>query len=409
MKKTNLPPLWTKNYIFATLANLFNAFGFFGLLPILPIFLVERYGITQSQVGIVLAAYAFSMMIARPVSAYFSDLYNRKTILLILLLVYTLLFLSYPFLGAVLAFFVIRVFHGFFYGGAAVCANALVIDIIHEKRRGEGLGVFGITNSVAMAISPMFGLFLLETTNNFNWIFLATFIFCLIGFLFIFSVRVPKEKKVTAYKNPENKKLTLDKLFQPKGIFAGIVVILMAYPYGLITSFTAIYGKELGLLKGAGFFFAFMSAGLVFARIISGKLVDKGKLTSVIKFSSFAAAISFGLFAALGFLEIQNLIVMQILFYLVGLMLGLCYGMLFPAFNMLFVNLAEDNRRAAANSTFLTSWDIGLGSGLLFGGIIMEKFGGIPSAYLVGAVLVFLAAIYFTTFVAGHFNRNKLR
>jgi MFS family permease len=409
MTQTNQPPLWTKNYIFATLANLFNAFGFFGLLPILPIFLVEKYGITQSQIGIILASYAFSMMIARPISAYFSDLYNRKTILLIVLLVYTLLFLPYPFIGLVAVFWLLRVIHGFFYGGAAVCANALIIDIIDKKRRGEGLGIFGITNSIAMAAGPMFGLFLLDTTNNFFWIFLMTFISCLIAFFLIFAIRVPKEKKITSYKNPENKKLSIDKLYQPKGIFAGIVVILLAYPYGLITSFTAVYGKELGILSGSGIFFAFMSAGLVFARLISGKLVDKGKITAIIKISSLGAAISFTLFAAPGFIEITNPIIMRILFYFVGIALGLCYGMFFPAINMLFVNLSPDNRRAAANSTFLTSWDIGLGCGLLFGGIIMENWGGISSAYLVGAGLCFISSIYFTVFVAGHFNKNKLQ
>ena len=406
--RQNHSPLWTKSYIYAVAANLFNAFGFFGLLPILPIFLVEKYGISQAQVGVILASYAFSMMIARPISAYFSDLYNRKTILLIVLLVYTLLFLPYPFLTAVAAFWLVRVLHGFVYGGAAVCANALVIDIIDEKRRGEGLGIFGITNSLAMAVGPMFGLFLLETTNNFFWIFLTTFLSCLIAFVLIFSIRVPKEKKIFAYKNPENKKLSFDKFFQPKGVFAGIALILIAYPYGLITSFTAVYGKELGILSGTGIFFAFMSAGLILARLFSGKLVDKGKITAIIKISSFAVSITFAFFALLGFTEIQNPALVRALFYTIGLSLGLCYGMMFPAFSMLFVNLSPDNRRASANSTFLTSWDIGLGCGLLLGGIFMEKW-GIAGAYLIGACLTFVSAIFFTAFAAGHFKRNKLR
>ena len=408
MKEKKLPPLWTKSYIFAIGANLFNSFGFFALLPILPLFLIDKYGISQSKMGLILASYAFSMMIARPISAYFSDLYNRKTILLIVLLIYTLLFLPYPFMGTVAAFGLIRVLHGFVYGGAAVCANALVIDIIDEKRRGEGLGIFGVTNSLSMAIGPMFGLFLLETTNDFLWIFIVTFVSCLIAFIFIFSIRVPREKKIFAYKNPENKKLSFDKFFQKKGILAGLALILLSYPYGLITSFTAIYGKELGITSGVGIFFAFMSAGLILARIFSGKLVDKGKITSVIKIASFAVSITFALFAMLGFAEIQNPALVKILFYAIGLSLGLCYGMMFPAFSMLFVNLSPDNRRAAANSTYLTSWDIGLGCGLLLGGITIEKW-GISGAYLVGAATTLIAATFFTAVAARHFKRNKLR
>jgi len=400
-------PLWTKTYIFALIGNLFNSFGFFALLPILPIFLIEKYGISQMQTGIILSSYAFSMMISRPISAYFADLYNRKTILCIILLLYTLLFLSYPFLATMGAFLLARALHGFFYGGAAVCANSLIIDVIDEKRRGEGLGFFGISNSVAMAVGPMVGLFILEITGGFMWVFVAAFLFCAAGLFCVLEVRVPKEKRITAGKNPENKKLSLDKFFQPKGIFAGIALLLLAYPYGLITSFTALYGRELGI-SGTGIFFAFMSAGLIISRALSGKMVDKGKLTSVIKIASFAASISFALFAAIGIIDIQSAALVKTLFYTVGLSVGMCYGMMFPAFSVLFVDLSPDNRRASANSTFLTSWDIGIGCGLLFGGVVMGKW-GISGAYLAGAVITFIAAVYFTTFVAGHFKQNKLR
>jgi predicted MFS family arabinose efflux permease len=81
---------------------------------------------------------------------------------------------------------------------------------------------------------------------------------------------------------------------------------------------------------------------------------------------------------------------------------------MFPAFNTLFVNLSPDNRRAAASSTYLTCWDMGLGGGLILGGVIMEKW-GMAAAYFIGAVLAFISAIYFSFFAAPHFEKNKLR
>jgi len=398
--------LFTKNYIFACAANFLNCLGFFTLLPTLPILLIEKYGILQSQAGIILASYAFAAMLARPFSAYFSDLYNRKTILCGFLAVYSLLFLPYAFLTGVAAFIALRAVHGIFFGGETVCANALVTDIVCESRRGEGFGYFGVCNNLAMALGPMVGLYIHEFTGGFLWVSITAFLFCAAGFLCILEIHLSPEQKKA--KPTENKGLSLDKLFQPKGIYAGIALLFISYPWGFIFSFSAIYGKKLGISGAMGAFFAFVSAGLVASRLFSGKLVDKGKITAVIQVGSFAVSVILALFAAIGFIKLQNGVVLQILFYIIGLLIGVGYGIMFPAYNALFVNLSPDNRRAAASSTYLTSWDIGLGLGLIFGTIIAQKY-SYSYAYAVCAVSSFVSALFFTAVVSRHFNKYKLR
>lgn len=407
MDKQNQPPLWTKNYIFACIGNFLQYFGFFAIIPILPIFLTEKYGILQSHTGIILASYTFSALIARPISAYFSDLYNRKKLLCMFFLMYSVLFLPYPFFKGVAFFILLRMVHGFVFGGLSVSGNAFLIDIIPEKRRGEGFGYFGITNSLGLALGPMGGFFIYELTGDFLWVFVCTFLFSIIGLFFFLGVHLPPEKKKVV-RTAENTKLTFDKLYQIKGIYAGIALFMISSPYGLITSFSMLYGKELGIVGGLGAFFAFQAIGLVLSRVLSGKLVDKGKITNVIIFGSFMVTVVLASFSTIGFLHIENLLIVRILFYLSGFLLGFAYGILFPAYNILFVNLAPDNRRAAASSTYLTNWDMGLGAGLIFGGFVMENF-GMSIAYLIGAVSSLCSAIYFTVFVAGYFNRNKLR
>ncbi|MDR0304810.1 MAG: MFS transporter [Chitinispirillales bacterium] len=399
--------LFTRSYIFACIGNFLNCFGFYMLLPILPIFLIEKYRILQSHTGIILASYTFSAMIGRPIFAYFSDLFNRKTLYCLLLLIYSLLFLPYPFFEGMAFFLIIRSVHGFVFGAQSVCGNALITDIVDENRRGEGFGYFGISNSIAMAAGPMAGLYIHETTYDFFWIFIIAFLLCIAGFICILEVHLPKEKK-RIERTPENKKLSFDKFFQIKGVYAGISLILLSYPYGLIVSFSALYGKELGILEGTGLFFALMSAGLILSRIFSGKIIDRGKLTTAITFGIFLVSLVLTLFSAIGFVKIQNIIYIKILFYLVGLFMGLGYGITFPAFNTLFVNLSPDNRRAAASSTYLTCWDVGLGGGLILGGIIMEKW-GMSVAYSIGAISTFVSALYFSLFVSAHFRKNKLR
>ena len=81
----------------------------------------------------------------------------------------------------------------------------------------------------------------------------------------------------------------------------------------------------------------------------------------------------------------------------------------FPAYNTLFVNLAPNNRRATASSTFMTSWDLGVGTGLILGGRFADSEGGLSLAYMVGAFLIAFSYIYFVKSAGPHFLRNKLR
>ena len=84
-------------------------------------------------------------------------------------------------------------------------------------------------------------------------------------------------------------------------------------------------------------------------------------------------------------------------------------GTMFPAFNTLFVNLAPNSQRGTATSTYLTSWDVGIGIGLMIGGSIAQAFGGFNYAYLFGACLTILSTLFFLLKAGPHFNRNKLR
>ena len=76
--------------------------------------------------------------------------------------------------------------------------------------------------------------------------------------------------------------------------------------------------------------------------------------------------------------------------------------------NTLFVNLAPNNQRGTATSTYLTSWDVGIGAGMLLGGYIAE-IATFKMAYLFGAALTVISLFYFRSKVAPHFHQHKLR
>jgi predicted MFS family arabinose efflux permease len=74
----------------------------------------------------------------------------------------------------------------------------------------------------------------------------------------------------------------------------------------------------------------------------------------------------------------------------------------------MIIGVATNNQRGTANSTLLTSWDLGIGIGILLGGSIVEYLGyaaafwWIAFMHIAGALLFFLAT-------RTDFLRNHLR
>ena len=193
-----------------------------------------------------------------------------------------------------------------------------------------------------------------------------------------------------------------------KGIPAGISLLLLSIPYGMTTNYVAMYAKEIGINATTGFFFTFMAVGMAISRIFSGKIVDKGKITQVISAGLYIVVVSFFLLSACVYIIQWDVRVCNVVFFSVALLLGVGFGIMFPAYNTLFVNLAPNNQRGTATSTYLTSWDVGIGIGMLAGGYIAE-ISTFDKAYFFGACLTILSMLYFNCKVAPHYHKNKLR
>ena len=74
---------------------------------------------------------------------------------------------------------------------------------------------------------------------------------------------------------------------------------------------------------------------------------------------------------------------------------------------MIFINMAPHSQRGTANSTLLTSWDLGMGVGMLVGGSVAEHF-GYSAAFWSGVALYAVGIIFYFTYVRGYYTRNKL-
>ena len=394
--------LVTPGYCFILAANFLLYFGFWLLIPVLPFYLSEIFNAGNSTIGIILSCYTVAALCIRPFSGYFLDSFARKPLYLLAYFIFMTMFAGYIIAGSLVLFILFRIIHGVSFGMVTVGGNTVVIDIMPSSRRGEGLGYYGLSNNIAMAVGPMSGLFLHDAGMSYTTIFCCSLGSCIAGFICASLVKTP-------YKPPVKREpISLDRFILLKGIPAGISLLLLSIPYGMTTNYVAMYAKEIGINATTGFFFTFMAVGMAISRIFSGKIVDKGKITQVISAGLYIVVFSFFLLSACVYIINWNSMACGIIFFAVALLLGVGFGIMFPAYNTLFVNLAPNNQRGTATSTYLTSWDVGIGIGMLTGGYIAEV-STFDKAYLFGACLTVVSALYFRLKVTPHYHKNKLR
>lgn len=395
--------LLSRNYILVCLAAFLMSFSFFILVPTLPLYLKDTFGISQALIGVVLSCYVIAVLCVRPLTGFVADTFPRKSVYIIAYAAFVASFFGYFFITKTLALFILlRIFHGLSFGMLTTAGNTLVIDVMPSSRRGEGLGYYGVTNNLAMAFGPMTGLFVISS-GNYNLLFLTSLITGAVGLLLGSLVRTTKR---TTTEKVEFK-LSADRFFLKEGIRACIAFLLMAIPYGMTTSYMALYAKESGITHNAGLFFTVMAGGLIISRLHSGKRVDQGFVTQTIR-----TGIGIAIFGAVGEALLStiagaSITAGYIAYFLTALLFGYGYGTLFPAYNTLFINLAPNSRRATANATYLTGWDVGIGGGMLLGGAISTN--GFTPCYILGAVLLLIALIFFERVVTPHFHKHRLR
>ena len=278
MEKVVREKLWTHSFCAVAAGNFLLFFAFYLLLPVLPMYLSEAFAASRSTAGFILSSYTITALMIRPFAGYMVDTFPRKKLLLICYFTFLLFFGGYLLAGTLLLFAIIRAGHGIAFGLLTVSNSTVAIDVMPSSRRGEGIGYYGVSNNLAMAVGPTLSLYIHDSFANFDYIFLLSMVSasiglltCVLGFLAAVSVKAPRKVPV---KRPP---VSLDRFLLLKGMPEALTLIFFSFSYGVLSTYLAVYGKEeLGIDSGAGFFFVLLAVGLILSRLTSGRWLNRG-------------------------------------------------------------------------------------------------------------------------------------
>ena len=392
--------LWNSNYIKVMIANFSLFSAFYLLTPLLPLYLYETFGATKDVIGLVLSGYTITALLFRPFSGYIVDSFPRKTVLMVSFMAFAIFFAGYLAASTLLLFTIVRTLHGGPFGTVTTANATVAIDVLPSSRRNEGIGYYGLSNNLAMAIAPTFAIFVYSQTHNFQLLFWLALLVATFGLIVDSTVKL---KHQPADVRP--RKLSLDRFFLKRGWLIGFNMVFFGFCFGVLSNYLAIYGKQvMGITGGTGTWFMLCSIGLILSRLQGGKALRKGLLTHNAAEGMVISLVGYTLFIAS-----PN----TIGYYGSAILIGLGNGHLWPAFQNMMISMAHHNERGTANSTILISWDIGMGIGILIGGVIAELFGysaafwTVAGVNLTGVLLYFLRSQQFFKRVQAMVNQEQ--
>ena len=343
-------------------ANFTLFFAFYILTPLLPLYLSEHFGATKDVIGLVLSGYTITALMIRPLSGYLVDSFPRKLVLMASFGAFAIFFAGYLAASTLLLFTIVRTLHGAPFGTLTTANATVAIDVLPSSRRTEGIGYYGLSNNLAMALGPTIGIMIYQLTNSFEFIFWLALIVAFAGLITDATVKLPMKEIVR-----NKQKLSLDRFFLIRGWLLGLNMMAFGFSFGVLSNYLAIYGKEvMGITGGTGTYFMLCSVGLMLSRLQGSKALREGRVTFNAGSGMVISLIGYTLFI---------LVPNDIGYYGSALLIGLGNGHMWPAFQNITINVAGNNQRGTANSTILISWDIGMGLGILLGGVIAELLG----------------------------------
>ena len=398
--------LWNRNYCKVMVANFSLFFAFYVLTPLLPLYLSEHFGATKDVIGLVLSGYTITALLFRPFSGYLVDSFPRKTVLMVCFATFAIFFAGYLAAATLLLFTIVRTLHGGPFGALTVANSTVAIDVLPSSRRMEGIGYYGMSNNLAMAIAPTIGIFIYKLTQSFELLFWLALVVACSGWLVDATVSL-KQKETVSNKS----KLSLDRFFLLRGWLLGVNMVAFGFSFGVLSNYLAIYGKEvLGITGGTGTYFMLCSIGLILSRLQGGRALRQGRLTHNAAEGMVISLIGYTIFIAVPTIArlfaFHDSLFTMAGYYGSALLIGLGNGHMWPAFQNMTINVARNNQRGTANSTILISWDIGMGLGILLGGIIAEHLGYNAAFWTVAIVNMAGVMLFFIRTRAFFLARN---
>lgn len=359
----------------------FTTLSAFFLLPLH----LKQLGTTEAQLGLVMGLYSGTAIFCQPLVGAWVDRAGRRPFMLggaALAGLAALLFALAP--TALPLFPFLRVLQGVAYSMFFIANFTLVVDLVPAERRGQALGIFGISGLTSTAVGPALGE-VVARAWGFRAFFAAT------AAVSVLALAVVSRVAESPSRRPADRQ-GLAGLLQAVAT-APRLPMALAFAFGLglgvVFTFLPTFAATLGMAR-IGLFAVAYSAGALAVRATGSQLIDRVGRRPVIIPALGVQAAGAALLAGIAPLVERAGLPAAPLLAVVGVLAGAAHGFLYPALTALVMDLTPEERRGRVIGVFSAFILGGNAAGAMVFGYLAHGLGypamfGILAVCLAGA------------------------
>jgi MFS family permease len=345
----------------------------FQLFPTAP-FHIRDLGGSTFAAGLFLGLLTYSSALSAPFTGSIADRFGHRRMLQICSLVIAGFSLAYAVAPSPAVMLALVVPHGIFWSGLMTASGAYVTSLVPEERRAEGIGYWGLSTVLAIAVAPNVGFFIYRR----GWLLL-----CLVMLLLnvlMASIAWSLDEIHRPARPDEHR-------FSPEWrvLIVSLAVFMYSFGYGGITSFSAMYADAERVTPKA-IYLTTLAIAIIASRPFAARLGDRFGYRRV--FLPSMVLVTCGLMLLAWLAPSRTTMILSASVFGVG------FGTAWPVFMAYMMGRVSPIRRGAAYGAMIAAFDTGIGTGSTSFGWLIQRY-GYASAFGLAAALSALAVPYF--------------
>jgi len=374
-RQPSAEPLLTPGFFAMCGFSLTVFLSVFLILPTAPFRILDLGG-GKPAAGLFLGFLTYSSAVSAPLTGALADRAGKRRVLVVCSLAIAAFSVAYALSRSYRFTLALALVHGVFWSALLSASAAYMTDIIPESRRTEGIGYWGLSSIVAIAVAPPLAFWI----YRYGWAWLcavsATLNLLMAGIAW--SLREPPRTSVAS------ERFFTRRLLEWRVLLLSVTLFLYSYGYGAITSFVALFADALRVAPKGQYFTVFAVVVLA-TRPIAGRFADRIGPRRI--FLPCLALIALGL-GILVLADSRGELVAS------ALVFGAGFGTAYPVYAAYVMTHVPASRRGAAFGAILAAFDTGIGTGSVVTGWVVDRL-GFQAAFGLAAVLSAFAIPYF--------------
>lgn len=345
----------------------------FQLFPTAPFHIRDLGGSTFSS-GLFLGLLTYASAFSAPLTGSVADRIGHRRVLLIGSLAIAGFSVAYALAPSPALMLALVVPHGIFWSGLMVASGAYVTTLVPEERRAEGIGYWGLSTVLAVAVAPNIGFLIYRR----GWLLLCM---VMLGLNLLMAAIAWTLDEIHQPADPGEHRFTLEW----RVLVVSLAVFMYSFGYGGVTSFSAMYA-EAEQISPRAIYLTSVAVAILVSRPFAARLADRLGYKSVFLPSMGVAGAGLLLLAALP--PSRGSMILS------GAVFGAGYGTAWPVFMAYMLGRVEPGRRGAAYGAMIAALDTGIGTGSTTLGWLIQHY-GYAAAFGAAAALSVLSIPYF--------------